>query len=394
MTIRSLRAGNAARYGTICVALSAILGLLPQALAEESTGAAKAGAAAATGEPAVVLKATMAELEALRGKLDGFSGEFSNASPERKEEIRAEAAILQARGQSLIGKMIDRFPLAYAKDAENETVKEALPHMVFVYFQANRYVDAITYGNLLIKTAEPPPGVAQVTGMSYFANHDFDTALVYLQEAAKKGEMDRAGQATLAAAQTYGELWKKEMEIRATEKAADDLPRVVFNTNRGDIHLELFENEAPGAVGNFVSLVEKGFYKNTKFHRVIPNFMAQGGDPNTLDEDPKNDGHGGPGYTIPCECDRAEARVHFSGSLSMAHAGKNTGGSQFFLTHLPTDHLNGKHTVFGRIFEGLEVARSLQRGDTIADAKVVRKRDHPYTPPAAAAVPATEKAAE
>ena len=100
----------------------------------------------------------------------------------------------------------------------------------------------------------------------------------------------------------------------------------------------------------------------------MPGFMVQGGDPNSKDNDPRNDGSGGPGYTIKCECDRPDARMHFAGSLSMAHTGKDTGGSQFFITHLPTDHLNGRHTVFGRVIEGLPTARGLRPNDTIDSA--------------------------
>ena len=123
--------------------------------------------------------------------------------------------------------------------------------------------------------------------------------------------------------------WAKEKKIREAEDKADDLPRVLLKTSAGDIEIELFENEAPNTVLNFITLVDKGFYNGLKFHRVLPGFMAQGGDP-------KGDGTGGPGYTIPCECYQANHRLHFRGSLSMAHAGRDTGGSQFFLTFVPT----------------------------------------------------------
>ncbi|MCY2990799.1 MAG: peptidylprolyl isomerase [Planctomycetota bacterium] len=172
--------------------------------------------------------------------------------------------------------------------------------------------------------------------------------------------------------------------MRKQEAEKDDLPRVTLTTNKGDIVVELFENEAPGAVGNFISLVEKGFYNGTVFHRVLPGFMAQGGDP-------KGDGTGGPGYNIKCECQQENFRKHFRGSLSMAHAGKDTGGSQFFLTFVATANLNGKHTVFGRVVKGLDVLAKLQRidpeaksakpaPDKIIEAKVLRKRDHQYQP--------------
>ncbi len=173
-----------------------------------------------------------------------------------------------------------------------------------------------------------------------------------------------------------------EMAIRATEEKADDLPQVKIKTTKGTIVVELFENEAPNTVANFISLVESHFYDGTPFHRVIPQFMAQGGDPTGT-------GTSGPGYTIECECELPNARKHFLGSLSMAHAGKDTGGSQFFLTFRPTEHLDGRHTVFGRVIEGFDVlpkitrtegpqARSTQ--DKIVSAEIIRKRDHVYEP--------------
>ena len=173
-----------------------------------------------------------------------------------------------------------------------------------------------------------------------------------------------------------------EMALQATEKEVDDLPRVKIETTKGTIVVELFENEAPNTVANFVSLVESHFYDDTPFHRVIPGFMAQGGDPTGT-------GTSGPGYTIACECDVPDARKHFLGSLSMAHAGKDTGGSQFFLTFAPTEHLDGRHTVFGRVIEGFEILPKISRTegpqagssrDKILKAEIIRKRDHEYKP--------------
>jgi len=172
------------------------------------------------------------------------------------------------------------------------------------------------------------------------------------------------------------------------------LPHVVLKTSKGEIELELFENEAPNTVANFISLVEKGFYDGLEFHRVVGEFTAQAGCP-------KGDGSGGPGYVIPCECYLPEHRNHFRGSLSMAHSGRHTGGSQFHITFLPTGQLDGKHTVFGRVVRGMHVLAKLQRrvprdpmevkmnphrniiippADKILKAKVLRKRNHEYDP--------------
>jgi cyclophilin family peptidyl-prolyl cis-trans isomerase/thioredoxin-like negative regulator of GroEL len=179
----------------------------------------------------------------------------------------------------------------------------------------------------------------------------------------------------------YVDFWITEQQIRSAEEAADDLPRAEIDTSRGPIVVELFENEAPNTVANFISLAESGFYDGTKFHRVIPNFMAQGGDPNSKEGSDLPAGAGGPGYRIPDEHDRDDARKHFTGSLAMAkQSAPHTAGSQFYLTVTAPAHLNGQHTVFGRVVEGLDVVRALQKDDVIESVKVLRKRDHDYTP--------------
>ena len=144
------------------------------------------------------------------------------------------------------------------------------------------------------------------------------------------------------------------------------MPQVNFDTNKGSFVVELYPDDAPGTVANFAKLVGEGYYDGIVFHRVIDEFVVQGGDPNTkeLPLDNPRIGSGGPGYTIKCET-KGNPRTHQVGALSMAHAGRDTGGSQFFivLNENNTRHLNGVHTVFGGVVEGLEVVRQLQRGD-------------------------------
>ena len=139
-------------------------------------------------------------------------------------------------------------------------------------------------------------------------------------------------------------------------------------TSKGAIHLQLFDQVAPKTVQNFVDLVNKGFYDGTTFHRVIPNFMIQGGDPlsKTLPAGNPRIGTGGPGYKIKCET-AGNPEKHLPGTLSMAHAGKDTGGSQFFITHKSTSHLDGVHTVFGRVVapSDQKVVNAIQGGDKI-----------------------------
>jgi len=146
-----------------------------------------------------------------------------------------------------------------------------------------------------------------------------------------------------------------------------------FDTNKGTIEAELFDKEAPIAVSNFEKLANDKYYDGVKFHRVIPDFVVQGGDPLSRDL-PEGDpriGTGGPGYTIKCET-AGNPHKHEVGALSMAHAGKNTGGSQFFmvLSEQNTRHLNGVHTVFGQITRGLDVMKQLQKNDVMNSVRV------------------------
>ena len=130
-----------------------------------------------------------------------------------------------------------------------------------------------------------------------------------------------------------------------------------ISTDKGTMVVEFYEKDAPNTVNNFVKLAKDGFYKDLNFHRVIPNFVAQGGCPNGT-------GAGGPGYKIDCELD-GDNQFHDRGVLSMAHAGRNTGGSQFFLVHTrnATQHLDRNHTCFGKVVEGLDVIEKIQQGD-------------------------------
>jgi cyclophilin family peptidyl-prolyl cis-trans isomerase len=149
----------------------------------------------------------------------------------------------------------------------------------------------------------------------------------------------------------------------------------ILHTNKGDVQIELFAAQAPVTVNNFVFLIREGYYNGTTFHRVIKGFMAQGGDPTGT-------GRGGPGYQFADEPGALALKHDGEGILSMANAGPGTNGSQFFITYSPTPHLNGKHAVFGRVIQGMEVVKAIrerdpgtdrQPGDTILTAEVVEQ---------------------
>lgn len=144
--------------------------------------------------------------------------------------------------------------------------------------------------------------------------------------------------------------------------------KAVIDTVQGVIELELFPEEVPGTVANFEKLARDGFYDGTTFHRVIPNFMIQGGDPYSKSGKGRV-GTGGPGYTIKCET-HLNKHKHVAGTLSMAHAGKDTGGSQFFICHAPQRHLDGVHTVFGQVTKGMDVVNKIKQNDKVNSIKV------------------------
>jgi len=144
------------------------------------------------------------------------------------------------------------------------------------------------------------------------------------------------------------------------------MTKALFETDEGNITFELFPNDAPNTVNNFTKLIKEGFYDGLAFHRVIPGFMAQGGCPNTRAGSSGMPGTGGPGYNIKCEIN---SNKHLKGSLSMAHAGKDTGGSQFFIVYESQPHLDGIHTVFGKT-EDMDIVLKLSNGSKIIKASL------------------------
>ena len=156
-----------------------------------------------------------------------------------------------------------------------------------------------------------------------------------------------------------------------TLRAADSLPvqdiRIILHTSKGDIEATLFASKVPMTVANYLNLARQGFYDGLTFHRVIANFMIQGGDPTGT-------GRGGPGYKFADEFN-ASLRHSKPGILSMANAGPNTNGSQFFITHVPTPHLDGKHSVFGEVTKGQDVVNQITKGDTILRIEILDPTD-------------------
>ncbi len=286
------------------------------------------------------------------------------------------------KAQAMEEKVVAAAESAYAESPNADpNITELLVATLHDYVTHDDDEPAFKIGKLLMDGKCSDKHVPALAGVAAFCVNECDQAGTWLQAAKAKGNLPQEYEHYLETIDYAKDAWAKEKRIREAEAKADDLPRVLMKTSEGDIEIELFENEAPDTVLNFITLVDKGFYNGLKFHRVLPGFMAQGGDP-------KGDGSGGPGYTIPCECYRPDHRLHYRGTLSMAHAGRDTGGSQFFLTFVPTKHLDGKHTVIGRVISGFDVLAKLKRrnpedqtvgaADTIIEAKVTRRRQHSY----------------
>jgi cyclophilin family peptidyl-prolyl cis-trans isomerase len=345
------------------------------------------------GSRAADFRKVHAEMNALLAELAQLQIKYRTATEDQRADLQQQWKVLVAKGQKIEPKLIAAAEEAY-QEAPN-TDKQVTGFLITLLaeeVQADDYEPAAKIGKLLMDNKCDEKGVANLAGIATFAVSDFASAEKYLGLAQSQGyyaappqddKFAQVGDLYLKLIPHYKQAWAKEKSIRAREAKADNLPRVLLKTTKGDIEIELFEDQAPNAVANFISLVQSGFYKDVSFHRVIKGFMAQGGDPTGT-------GAGGPGYSIACECYQPNHREHFRGTLSMAHAGRDTGGSQFFLTFLPTPHLDGKHTVFGRVIGGMDVLAKLQardpgdkeapRPDKILEAKVIRKRAHEYKP--------------
>lgn len=145
------------------------------------------------------------------------------------------------------------------------------------------------------------------------------------------------------------------------------MKKAIIKTKKGDMHIDFYATDAPKTVENFIKLAESGFYNGLSFHRVIPDFVIQGGCPDGT-------GAGGPGYSIDCELD-GDNQYHDKGVLSMAHAGRNTGGSQFFICHSRqnTSHLDRQHTAFGKVVEGVEIIDQIIQGDIMEEVVIIEE---------------------
>jgi len=342
------------------------------------------GVKADLGATRAAFAAASKELKDLLGELTVLEAQYQQPDADKKAII-AKAQPLEGKLRAASERLeATAFALADVEPG-NKDVREVTGAVLARTLQGDAPVRTLEIAERLDRAGAADGDMLLMAATAAMVLSRLDVAEAWLAKAEKAGSKENVAALRQAIERERPKV-AAEMTKRQAEAAADDLPRVKLATSAGDVVVELFENETPNTVANFIALVEKKFYDGTPFHRVIGGFMAQGGDPTGT-------GRGGPGHAIECECGAAGARKHFLGSLSMAHAGPNTGGSQFFLTFRPTEHLDGKHTVFGRVISGFDVLPRPSRTqndegrtlpgltpDKIVTAEVVRKRSHAYEP--------------
>lgn len=319
----------------------------------------------------------------------------------RLSEDAATDKSLQEEYQQLL---IDGRPLAInlqnqvVLDARKSTGQDQAEKSKFIYdlFWKNSELDRYEYNwelaQYLIDVGfeDDKKEIYAVLGRNAMVQNNYELARKYYEKAVTLQVFPEAEQKVGIVLPDATKKWPIEEAARKQDAEKGDLPRVVFETTKGKFVIELFEDEAPNTVGNFIHLVEKGFYNDLLFHRVEKHLVVQTGCPNA-------DGTGGPGYSIQGENGRVNSRNHFRGSVGMALAGDDagSGGSQFYVCLGPLNFLDGRFTVFGRIVEGMDTIEYLNRvnlsekeeegerklvPDQVLSAKVLRKRNHEYVP--------------
>ncbi len=361
--------------------------------------AARVPAAAPAAAPAASATKLTPKVEAFQKALKAYAGRLEKAESLQQEYLKPETSETRKEeiGTELeeIGTSVGKFYPQMVKLAEAAWMEAPgatdeliifITQVIDMRMTAGNYESAAKLLRGMLTTDYPQklPEIYDVAGEVFFVLNEYDSAEKFFKMAEQKKVISDESVAWQKLLPYYKVAWAREKTLRDREKTADDLPRVLLKTTKGDITLELFENDAPNTVANFISLVEKKFYDGSPFHNVIPGFMAQTG---TNGET----GEPGPGYRIACEASKPGARKHFRGSASMAITEKDTGGSQFFLCFTPNKDLDSVNTVFGRIISGWDAFSEitpvnaytpdpLAEPDMILSAEVIRKRDHAYKP--------------
>jgi len=363
--------------GIIAVAMPVSLWTLPVKAGEKSADSASQN------EPPEVAQFEQAYEAFRQYRLDLLVKlrDVMSKNPQQRGELLREASI---QSDTLMSATIDAAEAAINASPENQKVRRFLLLIAKKSYEADRFELSGRLAVLLLDHHSTNTALYRVAGHSFLETGDIDRAQKYLQAAQQANNLDVYGRAYLKKIEDFREMYKFEKMFRRQDAERGDLPRVVLKTTRGDVLVELFEDQEPNTVAAFVKLVDDGFYDSLPFFRVMPGFGAITGSPN-------GDGSGGPDFRILSEA--AKSRGHFRGSLSMITDRDGTTGSQFLIPFrlTATVRLNGKYTVFGRIIEGMDVILRLNRTnpelensavkpDRIIEARVVRRRHHAYQP--------------
>lgn len=340
-----------------------------------------------------------ASLEALQVRLDAFRA----ANPDDARPIAMDLQIAEWLGDD------DRLDadyeaLAARSDSDRVQVRWAQHRLGM-----NRYDDvaAIIERDPVDLAAEPEAGI--LVARSRMARNRFQDAIDAIdaipEDGLKKPGIRARANRIRGEASRWLSLWSDELALRAAEEAAGTSPIMQLVTPKGTVTILLFEDQAPNTVANFIELAEKDFYDGTLFHRVEPNFVVQGGDPNSRPGSVGTAGTGGRGARIPDESGRPDKRYHFAGAIAMAKSPdpstpgstvKDSGSSQFYVVLEPMENLNAEYTVFGRVIDGLGVVEAIRRDDELQDVVTVSRPERTYVaetiplpgiPPAGSTIP-------
>ncbi|MBX9791566.1 MAG: peptidylprolyl isomerase [Pirellulales bacterium] len=358
--------------------------------AEESTSATTSTATSDQPSSAEALAARQEFDKALQpwkrlaGHMQELHVRFLASNPENRKVVRQEYGEVLAESERVLHELMPVLKRAYTANPTDPELMDFMSTIAILNFDGDKFDDALDLAECLIANNFPKPEVYDLAGLAAHELDRLDDAEKYLRIAAEKNALSSYGRELLAELPNYRAVVEAEMARRAASDEKGDLPRVRLHTTRGDIVLELFEDDAPNTVASFLGLVADGFYDGLNFHRVVSAFGAMSGSPT-------NDGQGGPGYETLFEGNSAQPLPHLRGTVSMVPLTKRTNGSQFFITLRPSRAagLNGKQTVFARVIEGMDVVTRLHRFDTvepnslfepdrILEATIIRRRSHRY----------------
>ena len=320
-------------------------------------------------------------LQGLQSRLDAFLGEH----PEDRRAIVLDINVASWLGQT------DRVDADYERLAMLTDADAVWLAWAKVRLSENLYDEAGNMARGRDYDLANTPGIAILDAQVYMSNNDFEGAMAAIAAIPEDG-LAKPGIRTKAnrirgQAQRWLNLWTDELALRAAEETAGTAPIMQLVTSRGPVTILLHEDQAPNTVANFIELSEQGFYNGTRFHRVMPNFVAQSGDPNSRPGSIGTAGTGGRGAQLPDESARADKRLHFAGAVAMAKApdptkpGKSilkSGSSQFYIILEPAESLNDEYTVFGRVIDGMEAVQRLRRDDELVAVTTISRPDRTY----------------